>query len=385
MKSVTLGQFQYIDIKIHPTFALVALWVIYHWGVKESGGAAGIAYGAALIIGIFLFVLLHEFGHSLMAREFGLRVRDITLVPFGGVARIEQMPTMPHAEALIAIAGPLVNLAVAVALFPALMMIGIASGFDSLGDYLEYGLGEASFGGFVFYLFLANLMIATFNLLPAFPMDGGRLLRAGLTPLAGRETATSIAVWVGVALGAIIAAVGLLAGDFLIAAIMIFVVVAGVAEGRSVQLEEAMRRLRVGQFAVWDRGGISPKDPIALAVREGPRDLAVTENGQIVGMVWRSQLIDVIRSGGLQRRVNEIMDPRVVTAEVDASVYDVHNLMNVHSQWSVPITEHGVYRGLFTTERFLHVQRFLAAQTPERRHVSAFAGLVSQTWKSWVR
>jgi CBS domain-containing protein len=216
-------------------------------------------------------------------------------------------------------------------------------------------------------------------------MDGGRLLRAGLTPLAGRENATSVAVWVGVGLGSFISTLGLLAGDLLIAFIMIFVVVAGIAEGRSVQLEEAMRRLHVGQFAVWDRGGISPKDPIALAMREGPRDLAVTVNGQIVGMIWRNQLIEVMRAGGLQRRVNEIMDPRVVTAEADTSVYDVHSLMNLHSQWSVPITEHGVYRGLFTTERFLHVQRHIAAQSPERRHVASFAEMLSHTWKSWVR
>jgi CBS domain-containing protein len=177
-----------------------------------------------------------------------------------------------------------------------------------------------SLTGFLFYLFLANLTLAIFNLLPAFPMDGGRILRAGVTPFIGRQGATTVAVAIGVTLGILIGIMGLVSGEYLIVLVMAFVILAAFAEGRAVRLEESMRRLRVGQFAVWDRGGVSPEDPIAMALRQGARDLAVTENGQLVGMIWRQQLIDAMSHGGLQRKISEIMDRRFVSISSDTSV-----------------------------------------------------------------
>ncbi|HET9661596.1 MAG TPA: site-2 protease family protein [Thermomicrobiales bacterium] len=385
MKSLTIGRIQGIDIKLHPSFLLIALWVVYHWGFRQNYGIAGTVYGLVLVLAIFCLVLLHELGHSMMAHEYGLRVRDITLVPFGGIARIEQMPARPRAEAMISVAGPLVNLAIALLLLPLLLMVGLASGNSSLQDFAQFGLGDVSLTGFLFYLFLANLTLAIFNLLPAFPMDGGRILRAGVTPFIGRQGATTVAVAIGVTLGVLIGIMGLVSGQYLIVLVMAFVILAAFAEGRAVRLEESMRRLRVGQFAVWDRGGVSPDDPIAMALRQGARDLAVTDNGQLVGMVWRQQLIDAMSHGGLQRKISEIMDRRYVTISSDTSVHETQRIMNDSSQWTIPVADDGTYRGLFTADRLVHVQRHLTSKTPERRHFSQISGAIGQTFRGRVR
>lgn len=385
MKSLTIGRIQEIDIKLHPSFLLIAVWVVYRWGFRQDAGLGGTIYGLFLVLSIFGLVLLHELGHSMMAREYGLRVRDITLVPFGGIAHIEQMPSRPRAEAMISLAGPLVNLAIVFLLLPILLVTGLINGDSSIQDFARFGLTDASLTGYLFYLILASLTLGIFNLLPAFPMDGGRILRAGVTPLAGRQGATNVAVAIGVTLGVLIGILGLLSGEYLIALVMVFVILAAFAEGRSIRLEESLRRLHVGQFAVWDRGGISLDDPIALALRQGARDLAVTEHGRLVGMVWRHQLVDAMSHGGLQRKISEIMDRQFLSISSETSVYDAQRIISDSGQWTLPVADHGIYRGLFTGDRLVHVQRQLTAHNPERRRFLQVSGAVSQTLRGRVR
>jgi Zn-dependent protease len=381
MRSLTLGRIRGIDVKVHPTFGLVALWIVYNWGIVQGGGIASLAYGTVLLACVFGFVLLHEFGHSFMAQHYGIRVHDITLVPFGGIARLEQLPSRPRYEALIAIAGPAINVAIAFAMLPLIVLLGLVRGFDSAGDYLA-DLDRIAPGGLLVYLFLTNIMIVLFNLLPAFPMDGGRLVRAGLSVLIGREQATRIAVGLGAVSAVAIAGVGLWWHDFALPLIAVFIVVAAYGESRIVRLEESMRRLRVGQFAVWDRGGVAAGDPLGFALGGGPRDVAVTEHGRVVGMVWRNDLIQLLGGGLGNRTVADVMDSDVVTADVDDTVYDVQQLMQQTHRWAVPVTEDGQYRGIFTADRFIHVYRYLNAQSPERRRFGDVAGAVSALFRA---
>lgn len=381
MRSLTLGQIHGIDVRVHPTFALVFLWIVYHWGIVEGGGFSSIVLGMLLCGFVFAFVLMHEFGHSLMAQHYGIRVRDITLVPFGGVARVEHIPTRPSAEALIAVAGPAINVALAMALLPLITFLGVVRGFNSVEDFLE-DLNRLAPSGLLSYLFVANVMIVAFNLLPAFPMDGGRLLRAGLSAVIGREDATRIAVTLGLIVSIGIAALGLWWQDYLLPVLAIFVVIAAYAEGRVVRLEEAMRRLRVGQFAVWDRGGVEEDDLLSYALRGGPRDVVVTRDGRVVGMVWRSELLRVLHGEADHLTAGEAMDPDVATADADESVYDVQRKMQLLNQWTIPVTEGGLYRGVFTADRVIHVYRYLNAQSPERRRWQDVAGAVGELFRT---
>jgi len=213
---------------------------------------------------------------------------------------------------------------------------------------------------------IVNLGLMLFNLLPAFPLDGGRMLRAALTAPLGRDQATSIATRIGIALAVVMIGVGIWQRDILLPMFGIFVIFAAQAEARMVRVESSMRRLKVGSFSLWDMGGISPQDPLTFALRGGPRDLVVTEHGRVVGMLWRSQLLDGLQGGVAGRTVADIMDRSVYVADVDDSVYDVQQQMNRTQRWAVPVTEDGLYRGIFTAERFVHLYRQIAPSLRER-------------------
>jgi Zn-dependent protease len=383
MESVRLGTFRQIEIKVHPSFALAIIWVLYHFGYANHGGAGGALYGLVLVALVFGCVLLHELGHSLMAQEYHIRVRNITLFPFGGAAFIEQMPVRPRSEVFITLAGPIVNLAIAISLLPIILFIGIVNGSSSPGDYIHY-LDDASVAGIFVYLFFANLMLFFFNLLPAFPMDGGRLVRAGLASVLNRELATTIAVGLGAATALAMMAAGVWLRDFALPLVAIFVLVAAYGENKAVRTEAALRRLRVGQFALWDAGGIGANNPLTAALRGGPRDLVVTDDGRVVGMLWRVDVLRELNGGVGNRIVADVMDRHFEPVHVDESVFDVQQKMQRLNRWAVPVIENGVYRGIFTVDRILHVYRQLYAQSPERR-MMIWAAEVGNALRGGVR
>ncbi|HEU5431034.1 MAG TPA: site-2 protease family protein [Thermomicrobiales bacterium] len=361
MRSLSIGRIQDIDIRLHWSFALVFAWVLFDWrdlGLSDGLGQSAVAL--VLVALVFGCVLLHEMGHAFMAREYGIRVRDVTLSVIGGVARMEDLPTAPRAEAAIALAGPATNVAIAAALLPIVLLIGVTHGFASFGDYVLEAFSP-SFGGLAIGLFYANVLIVLFNLLPAFPMDGGRMLRAGLTTVVGRESGTRIAVLVGQGLAVALAIVSVVwLHSLTLPLIALFIAGLAQAEGRAVRIESAMRRMRVGQFALWDMGGVAPEQPLAVALRGGPRDVAVTREGKVVGMLWRNTLLAELSRGGKELTVADAMAKALVVADVDESVYDVHQRMNACKAWAAPVTEDDIYRGIFTADRFLHVYRQLA-------------------------
>lgn len=377
MRSVRLGQIQGITIKLHPTFALVLIWVAINRGAFGSGWSA-FGFGLLLTVFVFLCVVLHELGHSLMAKQYGLRVEDITLWPMGGVARIEATPMRPMTEFVIALAGPAVNVAIGVAILPLLALYAALRGQTSPAEFVSDVGSEPGVGSLLLYLLLVNVMLVAFNLLPAFPMDGGRVLRAGFTALTDRDLATRIAVWAGQVVAAVLIVLGIYFQQFTLPLVGVFVIVAARAEGRQVRLESAMRRLPVGQFALWDLGGISPSRPLTHALRDGPRDVVVTDEGRVVGMLWRSRLLHDLNGGAGSRTVADMMDSEVVSVDAHVSMFDVQQLMHRLDRWALPVTEDGVYRGIFTADRFVHVYRHLALGPVKGRQASAFGQFSQQ-------
>lgn len=385
VRSRTIGHIRGIEINVHPTFALVLLWVFFQWGRGSEGGFLPMLFGVTLLGLVFGCVVLHELGHSFMALQHGIRVHDITLWPIGGVARIEQVPARPRAEVLIALAGPAVNVAIAVALLPPLALFGVISGFRSPGDYLLYVTEHVSPGALLVYLFFVNVVLLLFNLLPAFPMDGGRVLRALLTAMIGRERATRAAVMIGQAMAVGLIVLGLWYQEYSLPLIGLFVIVTAHVEGRAVKVESAMRRLRVGQFALWDMGGIAPHHPLTYALRGGPRDVAVTDGGRVVGMLWRNQVLHGLNGGAGIRTVADVMDSAVVTVDIDDSVYDVQQRMNQLNRWAMPVTEDGQYRGIFTADRFVHVYRQLSPSPFHFRVPQGLTSALTELLRAWGR
>ncbi|MEZ4702726.1 MAG: site-2 protease family protein [Rhodothermales bacterium] len=220
MKPYKVGTFARIDVFLHWSFFLMmgGIFVFYlYQGASVMAALAGVGMmGAA-----FLCVVLHEYGHALMARRFGIPTLDITLYPIGGVARLSRIPKEPAQEFLIAVAGPAVNIAIAGVLFGFLTVFGGAPSLPSVMAAPMQVVGA---------LMWFNVMMAAFNMLPAFPMDGGRVLRAGLTVVLGFSRATQLAALVGhvVALGMFV--YGIYTFQFMLLFIALFIVMAAQQE-----------------------------------------------------------------------------------------------------------------------------------------------------------
>ena len=356
MGAIKVARWLEVEVHIHPTFLLIFIWVFLKWGFGSNGGPVALLLGLVFVLLIVASVIIHEFGHVVMARQLGVRVLDVTLWPFGGVARIEQVPARPWGEFLISLAGPAMSFAIFVALLPPLLLIWLIGGRDSLLSGAQV-FDQISVVGLITYIAVTNLLIMMFNMIPAFPMDGGRVLRAALTGPLGRERATSIAVALGTGLALVATGWGMWDRSIPLIAVGLFVAVAAQAESRAAHVESAMRRLRVGQFSLWDMGGVRSDQPLTFALRGGPRDLVVTDSGRVVGMLWRSDLLEGLQGGVAGRTVADVMDRSVFVADVNDSVLDVQQMMNRMNRWAVPVTEHGEYRGIFTADRFVHLHR----------------------------
>ncbi len=223
-----LGSLFGIDTEIHASFLLILAWVaLSAWRVSPSV----IAVGASLLFTALVFgsVVLHELGHALTARRFGIQTRAITLYPIGGVASLEGSPRTPRQELLIAVAGPAVNLAIAGVLALGLFLLGTA------------GVAAPLLLMFAQSLLIANLMLAFFNMLPAFPMDGGRVLRAWLERRRGRLEATQTAATVGKVFAVLFGIYGLFNNPVLLL-IAPFVWFAGERELRMARLQERFQQ-----------------------------------------------------------------------------------------------------------------------------------------------
>jgi len=251
--SLRIAKIFNIPVEVHWSFLFLFVYVIY-LSFKENWGVWGAASASLFVLILFLCVVLHEFGHALMARRFDVQTRDITLYPIGGVARLERLPRKPVQEFWVAIAGPLVNVAIALVLLPVLLLLGN----DTLSDIFYSLYNQSDSDNFSFpsnlpvYAYVAlgliglNLTLALFNLIPAFPMDGGRVLRAVLSHFLGHLKATRIAAIVGQLIAIYFVYNGIM-GDGSVTQIFIgvFVFLAAGSEARAANMENSLHELKV--------------------------------------------------------------------------------------------------------------------------------------------
>ena len=261
-----------IQVRIHLTFIL--LLAFYAWVYYIDGGPQSAIYGVVLTLLIFLCVLLHEFGHALAARTYGIRTPDITLLPIGGVARLERMPANPQQEFVIAIAGPAVNVVIALAIFVVL---------DGVVPLRDFHLMDTSSGTLLDKLLLINILLVAFNMIPAFPMDGGRVLRALLATQMRYSAATRLAARIGQVIAVLFGLASLtpsgsrilgFSGSML-GVIAIFVFLGAQQELAYAQFRESAQNLRVGQAMITRFQAL----PISLRVGEIAKTLSESNQG----------------------------------------------------------------------------------------------------------
>src|ERR671916_692530 len=241
-----IGRAAGIDVKVHWTFIFLLAFAAFigFRNAAEFGGnsAVGIVVTIAIILALFLCVVLHEFGHSLVAQRLGIEIHSITLLPIGGVSHLEALPQKPSDEVKITLAGPLVNVVLAPIFFGVGLLFGAVPRMPA-----DLFTGIGSVGHFFFYLGYLNVVLAVFNLLPAFPLDGGRVLRGLLATRLGAVRATDISSAVGQLFAAAFFLIGLLGGNFFLALIAVFIFFGASGESQLVRQRELTRGLSVSE------------------------------------------------------------------------------------------------------------------------------------------
>jgi Zn-dependent protease/CBS domain-containing protein len=353
--SLKLGTVAGIDIFVHATFFLIVAWVaLSQWAL--DGTLAGVAGGVAFILALFGCVLLHELGHALAARRYGVGTRDVTLWPIGGVATLERMPEEPRQELWIALAGPAVSLAIAVALFLYLFVVGQAA---MISGVLLTG------GSLVERLMIANVFLAVFNLLPAFPMDGGRAFRALLALRMDYARATSKAASVGQAMALLFGFVGIFVNPFLLL-IALFVWIGAAQEASAVQARSALAGLPVRKAMITDFRTLHPRDTlrrgVEMIVAGTQQDFPVVEQGRVVGVLTRADLLLALAKEGQEGEVEQTMRREFQPVDPDEMLTMAAERLRACDCYTMPVIRGGELVGLLTMDNlgeFMMIQAAL--------------------------
>ena len=352
-----LGRFAGIDVYVHTTFLLLIGWVGYNYWL-EFHEWSKVLVGILFILALFMCVVLHEYGHALTARKYGIRTRDITLYPIGGLARLERMPDRPIEELWVALAGPAVNLVIAAALIAYLALT------NSLTPITDMSIAR---GSFIERLMTLNIYLAVFNLIPAFPMDGGRVLRALLALKLEYVQATQIAANIGQGIAFLFGFVGLFNNPFLVF-IALFVWIGAAQEASMVQIRNSLGGIPVTRVMQTNFQVLSPLDPLARAIElilsGSQQDFPVVENGHAVGILDRDTLISALSKNSQTAPVADVMHRDV--PEIDSHDMVETALMRLQESGSktLPVTHGNQLVGLITSENiteFLMIRSALKA------------------------
>jgi Zn-dependent protease len=341
--SLRIGRIAGIDVFVHWTFAILIVWLI---GIHVAQGQAlGVALrGVVFVLTIFGCVVLHELGHALTARRFGIKTRDITLLPIGGVARLERMPEDPKQELLVALAGPAVNVVIAAGLFLALVATAAVTTPD---ESLSVG------GDFFSKLMYVNVALVVFNLLPAFPMDGGRVLRAILAQRMDYVQATQTAASVGQAMAVFFGLLGLFFNWFLIF-IALFVYIGAQQESRIVQMRSLMQGIPVRMAMVTRLKAVTRDTPLAEIVADllagEQQDFPVVDGPAVVGVLTRGDVVAAIARGHQDDQAGTVMRTDCAVVDEREMLQDTFQRMQESDCPTLPVVRDGRLVGIITLE-----------------------------------
>jgi Zn-dependent protease/predicted transcriptional regulator len=353
-----LGSVAGIGLYVHATFFLLLAWIgVTDW--LQGGGAAALD-GIAFILVLFACVVLHELGHALTARRYGIRTRDITLLPIGGVARLERIPDDPRQEVWVSLAGPAVNVAIAVVLYAALFL---SNAWQPLATLTMAG------GPFLQRILVVNVSLAVFNLLPAFPMDGGRLLRALLALRMDYVRATQVAAHIGQAMALAFGLLGLFSNPFLVF-IALFVWIGAAQEASMVQMRTALSGIPVSRAMVTDFHTLAPDDPakrvLELILAGSQQDFPVVDEGKeggkgrLAGVLLRHDVLKALAQRGSDWSVREVMRREFEVVDAGDMLDTALARLQACACHTLPVTSRGALVGLLTMD---NVGEFLVIQS----------------------
>ncbi len=357
--SFPIGTVQGTVIRIHLTFLLLLLWIAGS-GFAHGGAQEAIA-STVFVCLLFLCVLLHEFGHVFAARRYGVKTPDITLLPIGGVAQMERIPEKPAEELVVALAGPAVNVVIAALLF---LVLGGIPPLDAAAQLNSPGQGILE------RLAWVNVTLVIFNLVPAFPMDGGRVLRAFLAWRIGYVRATQRAAAVGQAVAFLLGLLGLFGGNPLLVFIALFVYLGAASEAHAVQMREVGRGVPVSDAMITRFEALSPnarvEDAVALLIATTQREFPVVDGaGRLRGVLTRDAMIRALKEQGPDAPVLEAMQAEIPLVQTRQCLAEAMEALQHTGAPAVGVTDPlGRLVGLVTPETMGELMMVHAARPP---------------------
>lgn len=338
--SLYIGKLFGIKIFIHWTFLLLIGWISF-LDYSMSKDINQVLISVLFILAVFACIILHELGHALVAQYFHYKTKDITLLPIGGMARMEELPENPKEELLVSIAGPLVNLLIAAVIYPLIhWFYDVPSLFTTV-----FVTGE----NFLYNLFVVNIGLALFNMLPAFPMDGGRIFRAGLSFFMDRLTATNVAVKTGQVMAALLFFIGIFYNPIL-AVISVLIFLFAQTENDAVRAKYILSNYTVRDVMSKDIDSLSPKDTISDAMKSvlerNTNHFLVLENNQVIGTINKKKIIRALNTGGMDSTVRFYMNNNVRFLSSDTPMDKVYSERYSSENAIFPVIENDLLVGI---------------------------------------
>ncbi len=370
-----IASFFGIPVLIHWSFALILVWILFS-AYSNGLDAGGLFWYVSLMISVFVSVILHEYGHALTARRYGVATRDIILLPIGGVARLEKLPSAPMEEFWVAVAGPLVNIGLAAILSIYFLFVPIDELFLIM-DTVRYEGGQP-FGVkalFIPAVIFGNLLLAVFNLIPAFPMDGGRILRALLSLKMERAKATQIASVIGqvLAVGFVIVSIYPFQ-DPILAFLGLFIFFAARQENNALRQEVRFSNLFVDEIYQQQFTRLEPHDTIqtvvsVIDITKEQNFVIVNELEQVVGVLHQEFLQEAIQQQELNAPVMLYMSQHYRTISPDMSIKSVLEIFQEEGYSILPVIQEGRLVGVLDQ---VHLIQFVQSLTTRKRGRKVF-------------
>ena len=337
-----------IDIYIHTTFVLLIYLVgISYW--NQQGTIGAVISGIGFILALFACVVLHELGHSITARRYGIQTRNITLLPIGGVATLEKMPEDPQQEINVALAGPAVNFLIAFALYIYLNLRNIPITTEEM---------SVTGGSYLYRLMIMNIFLGGFNLLPAFPMDGGRVLRAVLALRMDHALATQKAASVGQFLALGFGLMGLVYNPFLVF-IAVFIWFGASMENNAEQMKSVLADTTVRHAMLKEFHTLSPEDTLANAIEltlaGSQKDFPVGYPNRLTSVLHHSDLIKGLQEKGANTRISELTLQDILTADINEPLKQLLERMQGNPAQMICVMDNGQVAGLLNLENILEL------------------------------
>jgi Zn-dependent protease len=364
--SIRIATVAGIGIFVHVTFILLV--ILFFAQFLQQGGVGYAVQATLTVLALFGCVILHELGHALTALRFGVKTRDITMLPIGGVARLERIPEEPIQELLIAIAGPAVNVVIAAGIFVILK----AFGWSNSWDIEEISRPRLGVEPFLRNLLTMNVGLVVFNLIPAFPMDGGRILRSLLGFFLDHVAATRIAARVGQILAVGFALLGL--GAFgvppnpIIVLIAVFVFLGATGEAATKELQQVFRGVPASAGMLRDFRALSAgntlRDAVDMLLAGSQMDFPVLDGSTVVGVLRRQDLIRGLKERGLDVPVSAVNLLKVAPVSADAPLYQALGELDRQQSWCLPLEKDGAIVGWITRQNVTEIAMVRQALGP---------------------